>query len=321
MSFVNCSPFRSCIPKIVPAGFLVVTVALDFLLCISSGDALSAEPVLIKLWSGVAPGEQKVLPPEADITKPTDGMVAGTKVIRLGNVSEPTLTIYRPTPERETGAAVLVCPGGGYNILAMDLEGTETCEWLNSIGVTAALLKYRVPRREGRQPSDAPLQDAQRAINVLRFRASEWGIDPKRIGCLGYSAGANLSTMLSTKFASVTYPKADGADELTPRPDFTMLIYPAYLVSNEDRTKLAPDVVFPKDMPQVFMTMAQDDPLGCENVFVPAMELNKLKIPVSLHLYPTGGHGYGLRRTSNPSSQWTDRAEEWLKSRELLLRR
>jgi acetyl esterase/lipase len=262
-----------------------------------------------------------VLPPEADISKPTDGMVAGTKVIRLGNVSEPTLTIYRPTPERETGAAVLVCPGGGYNILAMDLEGTETCEWLNSIGVTAALLKYRVPRREGRQPSDAPLQDAQRAINVLRFRASEWGIDPKRIGCLGYSAGANLSTMLSTKFASVTYPKADGADELTPRPDFTMLIYPAYLVSNEDRTKLAPDVVFPKDMPQVFMTMAQDDPLGCENVFVPAMELNKLKIPVSLHLYPTGGHGYGLRRTSNPSSQWTDRAEEWLTSRELLLRR
>jgi acetyl esterase/lipase len=321
MSLVNRTPFSGCIPKKVPAGLLKVTVVLAFLLCISRGDARSAEPVLIKLWSGVAPGEQRELPPEADITKPTDGMVAGTKVIRLGNVSEPTLTIYRPTPERETGAAVLVCPGGGYNILAMDLEGTETCEWLNSIGVTAALLKYRVPRREGRQPSDAPLQDAQRAINVLRFRASEWGIDPKRIGCLGYSAGANLSTMLSTKFASVTYPKADGADELTPRPDFTMLIYPAYLVSNEDRTKLAPDVVFPKDMPQVFMTMAQDDPLGCENVFVPAMELNKLKIPVSLHLYPTGGHGYGLRRTSNPSSQWTDRAEEWLKSRELLLRR
>jgi acetyl esterase/lipase len=321
MSLLNCTTVLSCVRGLVGMSFLMPTFVAVFAFCASMDDAKASEPVVLKLWSGVAPGDQKELPPEADITKPTDGMVAGKRVMRLGNVSEPTLTIYRPSPERETGAAVLVCPGGGYNILAMDLEGTETCEWLNSIGVTAALLKYRVPRREGRQPSDAPLQDAQRAINVLRFRAGDWGIDPKRIGCLGYSAGANLSTMLSTKFASVTYPKADGADELTPRPDFTMLIYPAYLVSNEDRTKLAPDVVFPKDMPPVFMTMAQDDPLGCENVFVPAMEMNRLKIPVSLHLYPTGGHGYGLRRTGNPSSHWTDRAEEWLKSRELLLRR
>jgi len=321
MSLVRGKPIFSGVRSVVRMVVLAPTVAAALVLGTSDEVVRAVEPVVLKLWSGVAPGDQKELPAEADITKPTDGMVAGKRVIRLGNVSEPTLTIYRPKSELETGAAVLVCPGGGYNILAMDLEGTETCEWLNSIGVTAALLKYRVPRRDGRQPSEAPLQDAQRAINVLRFRASEWEIDPKRIGCLGYSAGANLSTMLSTKFATVTYPKVDGADELTPRPDFTMLIYPAYLVTNVDRTKLAPDVAFPKDMPPVFLTMAQDDPLGCENVFVPAMELNRLKIPVSLHLYPTGGHGYGLRRTSNPSSQWTDRAEEWLRSRDLLFRR
>lgn len=279
-----------------------------------AGTVRSADPVVIPLWASTPPGDKQSLPAEADLTKPTDGQVAGRSVIRLGNVSQPTLTIYRPAADVANGAAVLVCPGGGYNILAMDLEGTETVEWLNSIGITAGLLKYRVPRREGRLPSEAPLQDAQRAMNLMRSRASELGIDPKRIGVLGYSAGGNLSALLSTRYANLTYPKSDAADELVPRPDFTLLIYPAYLADAKDKTKLAADFSIPADAPPMFLTMAQDDPLGCENVLLPAMELTRQKIPFSLHLYPKGGHGYGHRTSALPTTQWTDRAKEWLES-------
>jgi acetyl esterase/lipase len=194
----------------------------------------------------------------------------------------------------------------------MDLEGTEVCEWLNSIGVTAALLKYRVPRREGREPHDAPLQDAQRALNLLRSNASSLGIDPKRIGCLGFSAGGNLCALLSTSFSELQYPVVDDADKLVPRPDFSLLIYPAYLVEEKDKSKLATNFKLTKDTPPMFLTMAQDDPLGCENVLVPAMELSKLKVPASVHLFPTGGHGYGLRPTENPATHWPDRARDWL---------
>jgi acetyl esterase/lipase len=273
---------------------------------------------VIPLWSVLPPGEKETLPEERDATKPTDGLVAGERVIRLANVQTPTLTIYRPTPEKNSGAAVMVCPGGGYNILAMDLEGTETCEWLNTIGITAALLKYRVPRREGRPPHEAPLQDAQRALNVLRSNADSLGIDPKRIGCLGYSAGGNLCGLLATRFSSLTYERTDAADDVAPRPDFCMLIYPAYLVDSKDRSRLADSFSIPSDAPPMFLTMAQDDPLGCENVLVPAMELNRRKIPFGLYLFPTGGHGYGHRHTDNPATRWTDHAQAWLTERGFL---
>lgn len=282
--------------------------------------APAQEPSVLRVWPESAPGERGTLPEESDSTKPTDGLVAGQRVIRLANVQSPTLTIFTPGPEQKTGAAVLVCPGGGYNILAMDLEGTETCRWLNSIGVTAALLKYRVPRREGRPPHEAPLQDAQRALNLLRSQAAALGFDPSRIGCLGYSAGGNLCGLLSTRFSQLTYERVDAADELAPRPDFCMLIYPAYLIDAKDRSKLSESFQIPADAPPMFLTMAQDDPLGCENVLVPAMELNRLKIPFGLHVFPSGGHGYGHRSTGKPSAQWTDQAEAWLRERGYLKR-
>ncbi len=283
--------------------------------CFWANVAVGQDELVLRVWPGSAPGEMGQLPQESDATKPTDGLVAGKRVIRWANVQDPTLTIYQPTPEKKTGAAVLVCPGGGYNILAMDLEGTETCQWLNSIGVTAALLKYRVPRREGRPPHEAPLQDAQRALNILRSQAVSLGIDPQRIGCLGYSAGGNLCGLLSTRFADLAYDQVDPSDDLVPRPDFCMLIYPAYLVDSKDRNRLSEAFRIPADAPPMFLTMAQDDPLGCENVLVPAMELGRLKIPFGLHLFPTGGHGYGHRRTDNPSTQWTEQAESWLRER------
>jgi acetyl esterase/lipase len=285
-----------------------------FQVSISNGQ----EPTVITLWPQTAPGETGRLPEEMDSTKPTDGLVAGKPVIRWANVQSPTLTLYRPAKERDTGATVLVCPGGGYYILAMDLEGTETCQWLNSIGVTAALLKYRVPRREGRPPHEAPLQDAQRAMNLLRHQASSLGIDPNRIGCLGYSAGGNLCGLLSTRFSEITYEALDDADKLVPRPDFCMLIYPAYLVDPKNRSQLSETFKIPSDAPPMFLTMAQDDPLGCENILVPAIELTRLKIPCGLHLFSSGGHGYGHRRTDNPVTQWTDQAEGWLRERGIL---
>jgi acetyl esterase/lipase len=296
-----------------------VPLFLASILCCSGLAQESGEGFqTIKLWSDKAPGETKEYPAEGDTSKPGDRGVADRAVVRIGNVTQPDLRIYSPAPDKATGACVLVCPGGGYNILAYDLEGTEVCQWLNSIGVTAALLKYRVPRREGKPPYEAPLQDAQRALNLLRSKATELKIDPKRLGCLGFSAGGNLCTMLTTRFSTLSYPKADAADELVPRPDFTLLIYPAYLIDKDNKQQLASDVVFTKDTPPMFLTMAQDDGLGCENVLIPALKLNELKVPFSLHLYPTGGHGYGLRNTGSLSRTWPDRAADWMKQQGFL---
>ena len=214
----------------MPARRLRSLLSLGVLLCPVL--ALTAvAPTPIDLWPGTAPGETKDLGKEQDTTKPTDNLVAGKRVIRLGNVSKPTLTIYKPSKSKDTGAAVLVCPGGAYYILALDLEGTEVCEWLNSIGVTAALLKYRVPRRPGLEKHAAPLQDAQRAMSLLRHRAPQLGIDPRRLGVLGFSAGAHLSAALSTT-AERTYPTVDDDDQTELHPNFTVLIYPGYLTVN-----------------------------------------------------------------------------------------
>jgi acetyl esterase/lipase len=150
-------------------------------------------PKEILLWPGNAPGEKGDMQEEKDVTKTTDDLVGGRRLIRLGNVTKPTISIYRPPADKDTGAAVLVCPGGGYHILAMDLEGTEVCEWLNSKGVTGILLKYRVPKREGMEKHAAALQDAQRAMGMVRMNAKSWGIDSQKIGVLGFSAGGHLS--------------------------------------------------------------------------------------------------------------------------------
>lgn len=278
---------------------------------------LGAESPPMRLWPGPAPGEKGNIGEEKEMSKPTDGPVAGRQVIRLGNISDPTLTVYRPDASRDTGAAVMVCPGGGYYILAYDLEGTEVCQWLNSIGVTGVLLKYRVPRREGLAPYAAPLQDAQRALGLTRFHAKEWGIDPKRVGVLGFSAGGNLCAILSASTAR-TYPRVDGADDLGSHPDFQILIYAAYLVNDNAGYKIRPEVAVTPDTPPTFLVMAQDDPVHVENILGYAMALQDAKVPMEMHLYPTGGHGYGLRPTKNYVTTWPQRAGDWMRSRGLL---
>lgn len=275
--------------------------------------AMAAEPTkVVRLWPNGAPDETKKLDPERDLTKPTDGNVAGKPVIRLGNVSTPTIAIYRPSAANDTGAAVVVCPGGGYHILAMDLEGTEVCEWLNSVGVTGVLLKYRVPKREGLEKHAAPLQDAQRAIGLVRQNAKEWGVDPKRVGILGFSAGGHLAAATSNNFDERTYPKVDEADAQSCRPDFSVLIYPAYLVLESDDNKTSPELKVGSNTPPTFIAMTADDPVRVENGFGYAKALKKANVPVELHIYPHGGHGYGLRRTKETVTTWPDRVADWM---------
>ena len=275
---------------------------------------------VIELWPAGAPGTNDSTAAEHDTTKSTDQLVAGKPVIRLGNVAEPTLTLYRPPRVQDTGAAVLVCPGGGYHILAMDLEGTEVCDWLNSIGITGALLKYRVPKREGEERSLAALQDAQRALGLLRHEAPDLGIDPKRIGVIGFSAGAHLAAALSNPREPRNYPTVDAADTASCRPDFSLFIYPAYLTVKEANDKIAPDLNLTSNTPPTFIVMAQDDPIRVETAMFYALGLRQAGVPFELHIYPAGGHGYGLRRTQEAVTTWPERAAEWLHSRRLLER-
>ena len=294
--------------------------ALALALCLLGLLATRAEEAL-PLWPGTAPGDKGGLAEEKDTTKPTDDLVAGRRLIRLGNVSQPTLTVYRAPADKANGAAVVVCPGGGYHILAMDLEGTEVCEWLNSIGVTGVLLKYRVPRREGLEKHTAALQDAQRAMGLTRQHAKDWGIDPARIGILGFSAGGHLAAAASANFAQRTYPEVDAADRIDCRPNFTVLIYPAYLTVKEQGDKVAPELPITTNTPPAFISISQDDPVRVENAYFFALALKQTGVPTELHVYPTGGHGYGLRPSKQLVTTWPARAADWMRSQGWLEKR
>lgn len=265
----------------------------------------------IRLWPNAAPGEKDKLGPEQDMTKPNEGLVAGKRVIRLGNVSDPTLTYYPAPAANDTGCAVLVCPGGAYHILAMDLEGTEVCEWLNSIGVTGILLKYRVPARKDQPRYAAPLQDAQRALSVVRSRAGEGRM--KHLGILGFSAGGHLAAVTSSQYDKRTYETIDEADRQSCRPDFTVLIYPAYLTDKNEPTKLAPELSITPKTPPTFLLQTQDDGVGVWNAMGYGLALERTKVPFEMHIYPKGGHGYGLRPTERAVTLWPKQVEVWIK--------
>ena len=283
----------------------------------------ASEPLkTLELWPGMPPGGPAEPGEEHDVTGPKDNVVAGRPVVRLGNVSKPTITVYKPAADRDTGAALLVCPGGAYRILASDLEGTEVCAWLNSIGVTGVLLKYRVPGRPGETGHPGPLQDAQRALGLVRHNAGDWKIDPKRIGVLGFSAGGHLAASLSNNYQERNYPKVDEADSASCRPDFTVLVYPAYLTLAKEGDQLAPELKVSGDTSPTFISIAADDPVRVENAMYYALALRKAKVPLELHVYTAGGHGYGLRPQSNlPVTSWPERLADWMRSRSLLAKR
>jgi acetyl esterase/lipase len=268
----------------------------------------------LPLWPNGAPGANTTTGPEHDTTRPTDPLIAGKPLLRIGDVATPTITLYAAKSAGGAGPVVVVFPGGGYQILAIDLEGTEVCDWLNSIDVNCVLLKYRVPNTGPYPKSAEALQDAQRAVGLVRAHAAEWHIDPKRIGVLGFSAGGHLAAALSTHFDQRLYPAVDAADQLSCGPDFAIIIYPGYLALSEKNFEFNPDIPVTASTPPAFLVQAEDDPVHVENAIEYFMELKKAGVPAELHVYAKGGHGYGLRPTDLPVTHWPDLAAKWLRT-------
>ena len=275
--------------------------------------------VTMNIWPAAAPDPVPTTGPEADATTAKDNLIAGKPLIRLGNVSTPTITLYAAKGQN-TGAAVVVFPGGGYSILAIDLEGTEVCDWLNGIGVNCILLKYRVPNTGPYlTKSPAALEDAQRAVGLVRAHAAEWHIDPKRVGVLGFSAGGHLAAALSTHYDKRLYPTQDAADSQSCRPDFAIVIYPGYLADAHDSFLDKLDLHPTANTPPTFLVQAEDDGVHVENATTWFLALKAVNVPAELHLYAKGGHGYGLRPQGDlPVTTWPQSAATWLKTIHIL---
>ena len=254
---------------------------------------------IIYLWPGKVPGELKEKQPPVIDTSKND------KILRFDEVTNPAIEVFLPDKAINNGSAVIVCPGGGYNILAYDLEGTEIAGWLNRLGFTAFVLQYRIPDKKR-----GALQDVQRAMRIVRNNPQKWNIDPEKIGVMGFSAGGSLSARASTLFNKKTYPPVDKSDSLSCRPSFTILIYPAYLDQGPSLT-LTPELELSKDVPPIFIFQTADDPYG-NSALVMAGALRNAKLPVELHFLSTGGHGYGLRPGKVAAETWPLLAEKWL---------
>lgn len=284
---------------------------------------LSAQPQVLNLWPATPPGPAaKTDGAERDLTKPEDKLIAGRRIIKLGHVSTPQMHVYLPEKEKANGGAVLIYPGGGFSILAWDLEGTEVAEWLNSIGFAAVVVKYRVPvdpASKGQfdanglpMKSIGPAMDAQRAMSLTRAHAAKWGIDPQRIGIMGFSAGGETAGLTAILGNQRLYEKVDSSDEQPCGPNFALPIYPGGFY-NKETGGLNPWLKVTKDTPPMFFAMAQDDhvnPLNCTVLFT---TLTQAKVPAELHLFTRGGHGYGLRPTEEPVTHWPDLATKWLR--------
>ena len=286
----------------------------------------SAGHAQLPIWPGVAPDAQPAAGPE-DIDIDKDEWIGGRHVIAVRNVSQPTMTVYSPK-EKNTGAAVVVFPGGGYQILAIDLEGTEVWDWLTSKGITCVLLKYRVPNsghhwdmqlnRYVNPKAPMALQDAQRTIGLVRLHATEWHIDPHKIGVLGFSAGGHMVAQASTHFERA-YSAVDAADKESCRPDFAVALYPGHLWNWDDKQKfeLNPDIAtrINRETPPTFILYAEDDHVDNVNHgLVYYIALKDAGVPVEMHLYAKGGHAFGLRRTELPITEWPQLVETWLRS-------
>jgi acetyl esterase/lipase len=254
---------------------------------------------IIYLWSGKVPGELKEKQPPVIDTSKND------KILRYDEVTNPAIEVFLPDKAINNRSAVIVCPGGGYKILAYDLEGTEIAGWLNKLGFTAFVLQYRIPDKK-----EGALQDVQRAMRIVRNNSQKWNIDPEKIGVMGFSAGGSLSARASILFNKKTYPPVDKSDSLSCRPSFTMLIYPAYLDQGPNLT-LTPELELNKDVQPIFIFQTADDPYG-NSALVMAGALRNAKLPVELHFLSTGGHGYGLRPGKVAAETWPLLAEKWL---------
>jgi acetyl esterase/lipase len=269
----------------------------------------------VPIWPGAAPDAQAQSLPGPEYATNTL-TAAGQALTWVCNVSQPTMTVYSPK-ETNAGVAILVFPGGGYNALAMDLEGTEICDWLTSRGITAVLLKYRVPLKKKGPYWESPLalEDAQRTLGLVRFHAADWQVDPHKIGVIGFSAGGHMVAAISTHYEQRSYPFVDAADRESCRPDFAIACYPGHLWDHDEDLKLNPNVPVTTNTPPTFLLQAEDDRVdGVEQSLAYYIALKTAKVPVEMHLYATGGHGFGLRASKNPIAEWPQLVETWLKT-------
>jgi acetyl esterase/lipase len=264
------------------------------------------KPEILQLWPGQAPGDSG---PQGEDKMEKGGVV---------NVTRPSIAVYRPAKDKDTGAALVVAPGGGYRMLAITHEGTDVAAWLTSIGVTAVLLRYRVPRRPDDAEDKLPLQDAQRAMSIVRSKAADWGVDPARIGMVGFSAGGHLTANVSTNFDRRAYEPIDDADKASCRPDFAILVYPGGILDKQDKEKLRDQIRVSKDTPPSFLVVSTDDAGSAPGTVRLYLALKAAGVPAELHVYATGGHGYGMRKMDKPCATWPQRCEDWMRSRGLL---
>jgi acetyl esterase/lipase len=280
----------------------------------------------VAIWRGAVPNAQPVPGPEYMVR--SKGLIGGRPVGGVYNVSRPTMTVYSPK-ERNTGVALVVFPGGGFEELAIDLEGTEVCDWLTSKGITCVLLKYRVPslpydwhckcRPDDFVTPSLALEDAQRTMGLVRLHAAKWQIDPHKIGVLGFSAGGYLVAEISTNFQHRLYAPVDAADKESCRPDFAVGVYPGHLWVSGDAYKLNPNVPVTRQTPPTFLVQAEDDNVdGVNQSVVYYIALKNAGVPVEMHLYARGGHAFGLRRTQLPITRWPQLVKTWLKTIRML---
>ncbi|MGA2032051.1 MAG: alpha/beta hydrolase [Thermoguttaceae bacterium] len=293
-------------------------------LCLAGPVIAVDTPLVVEIWPGKAPdetgnvGAEKVwMSPKLDRKQ-----VEVTESTRLlTNVSKPTITICRPAKQKDTGTAVLICPGGGYWNLYWQLEGEEVTAWLNSLGVTGIILKYRVPRHADEpkaEPARRPLQDAQRAVSLVRSKAGQWDINPKRIGMIGFSAGGHLALATATSFPKRTYEPIDDTDKVSCRPDFAILCYPGYL-KPKDKDELSPWLHIPAGTPPIFLVHGGDDIISPpEHSVITYLALKRAGIPAELHVYATAAHDFGVRASDHPCSTWTQACATWLRHQGLL---
>ena len=274
------------------------------------------------IWPGLPPGGHAVPDSESIGTAPKP--VAGKPWVYVRNVSRPTLTVYSPQGQN-TGAAIIVFPGGGYQILAIDLEGTEVCDWLRSRGITCILLKYRVPNAGAlwnqlcgcflNTKSSLALEDAQRTLGLVRLHVAEWRIDPHKVGVLGFSAGGHLVAAVSTHFEQRVYPVVDAADQESCRPDFAVALYPGHLLIDYEKLELNPNIRVTRNTPPTFLAQAENDDVdNVNNSLVYYAALKKAGVSVEMHLFPEGGHSFGLRPTKDPITEWPQLVEKWLRT-------
>jgi acetyl esterase/lipase len=296
------------------------TVCLVFFLSIAWPAAAADKPLVVELWPDKIPDATADLGPEKVRMSPklTKKEVEVTEPTRLlTNVTKPTITIYRPAKEKDTGTAMLICPGGGYWDLYWELEGEEVAAWLNSQGITGIILKYRVPRQPDEpkgEPAKRPLQDAQRAVSLVRSKAKEWSIDPKRIGMIGFSAGGHLAIATATRFEKRTYEATDDVDKVSCRPDFAIAAYSGYLKA-KDKDELAPGLRIPPGTPPIFLVHGGADIISPpENSVLMYLALKRAGIPAELHVYAGAAHDFAVRKVDHPCSTWTERCMEWLQN-------